>query len=86
MGYILILALLIPLLAVVLDSPPARALAKRLERTPDQPGDGSGRVEMLEAELQRLTEQVNGLEEETRFLRSLLEQRPRRSELPPGGD
>jgi hypothetical protein len=38
----------------------------------------------LEAEVQRLSDQVGQLEEESRFLRRLLEERPRRSGLGPG--
>lgn len=86
MAGILLIALLIPLLAVVLDSPPARALATRLEgKAPGLEGAGDAdRMAALEAEVQRLSDQVGQLEEESRFLRRLLDERPRRSGLGPG--
>ena len=87
MAGILLVALLIPLLAVVLDSAPARALATRWERrAPEGAGaQGDARMAALEADVQRLSDQVASLEEEGRFLRNLLEARPGRSGLSPGG-
>ena len=88
MAGILLVALLIPLLAVVLDSAPARALATRLERG-DPEGVTSGerdRLAALESEVERLSEQVASLEEQGRFLRELLEERPPSRGLPPGDD
>lgn len=87
MAAILLVALLIPLLAVILDSAPARALATRWEgRGPDGAvARGDERLAALEAEVQRLSDQVEVLEEEGRFLRRLLEERPARSGLPPAG-
>jgi hypothetical protein len=85
MAGILLVALLIPLLAVVLDSAPVRALATRLERRGGEvatPHDGA-RLAALEGEVQRLADQVASLEEEGRFLRQLLERRRPEPGLPP---
>ncbi len=84
---IFILVLLIPILAIVLDSPVGRALAGRLERR----SIGSGmedvtaeRLSFLEGELERLTTEVRRLEEESQFLHKLLTERPASEALPPG--
>ncbi len=85
-GLVIILALMIPLLAVVLDSQLGRALAARLERrdVPAAAGD-EPRLAALEAELERLAQDVRRLEEETRFVQQLLDARPEgESALPPG--
>jgi hypothetical protein len=83
---VVVLALLIPLIAVVLDSQLGRALAARLER--DRPASDDGmtqRIAQLEAEVERLSGEVLRLEEETSFLHRLLEQKPTtRVQLPPG--
>jgi hypothetical protein len=89
MGWIiLILALMIPLIAVVLDSHLGRALAdyiiKRGARE-IEPGNASSRLAALETEVERLNAEVLRLEEETTFLHKLLESKPRtRGDLPPG--
>ena len=73
---IIIVALLIPLLAIILDSAPARALAARMER--DRPDDVAGvdhRIAALESEVERLTGEVERLSEEGAFLHRLLEPR-----------
>ena len=83
---LLLLVLLIPLLAVVLDSSIARALAKRLEGsapselTPDE----IRRLKGLQNEVDRLSDEVARLQEQGEFLQRLLEERPRRDALPPG--
>ena len=84
---IFVLVLLIPILAIVLDSPVGRALAGRLERK----GLGSGaeeltgeRLSYLEGEFERLTSEVRRLEEESQFLNKLLTERPASETLPPG--
>lgn len=66
-------ALLIPMLAIVLDSPLSKALARRLER-PRQPGEQPGheRLAFLEAEVERLGAEVERLDEENRFFQKLL--------------
>jgi hypothetical protein len=85
---ILVLVVLIPLLAIVLDSQVGRAIASRLE------GKGGAvlpdallqRISDLEGEVDRLSSEVERLDEEGRFLQKLLEDRSRDSErrLPPG--
>ncbi len=84
---IFILVLLIPILAIVLDSPVGRALAGRMER----PGLSTGgedvtseRLSYLEGEVERLTTEVRRLEEESQFLNQLLTDRPASRALPPG--
>jgi hypothetical protein len=89
MGWIVvILALMIPLIAVVLDSHLGRALADYVTRR----GGGSAlpegavtkRLAVLETEVDRLSAEVTRLEEETVFLHRLLEAKPGQNpELPP---
>ena len=83
---IFILVLLIPILAIVLDSPVGRALAGRLERRNLGSGDNvtAERLSYLEGELERLTTEVRRLEEESQFLHKLLTERPASEALPPG--
>lgn len=74
---LIFLVLLIPLAAVVLDSQLGRALASRLETRRDPGVDGvERRVAVLESEVERLGMEVQRLEEESRFLRRLLADRP----------
>ena len=89
MGWIiLILALMIPLIAVVLDSHLGRALADYiLKRGNDSldTGTANKRLTALEGEVERLNAEVLRLEEETTFLHKLLESKPQtKRELPPG--
>jgi cell division protein FtsB len=83
---VLLVALLIPLTAVILDSQVGRALAARLER--DRAGLDAGaaqRLGTLESEVDRLSREVQRLDEESAFLQRLLEdRRPGGGELPPG--
>ena len=84
---ILFLALLIPILAIVLDSQVGRALASRLEtRSLEQPDDlMAERIGYLEGEVERLSEELGRLDEESRFLQQLLDERPGGAgALPPG--
>jgi hypothetical protein len=89
MGWIVvILALMIPLIAVVLDSPLGKALAdyvSRLGSASSFPeGQVTQRVAALETEVDRLSGEVHRLEEETVFLHRLLEAKPGQNpELPP---
>ncbi len=81
-GFFFLLVLLIPLLAVILDSQLGRALARRVEGgAPD-----SARLARLEAELDRLTAEVERLQEQAEFTTRLLEERGREGRLPPGED
>ncbi len=84
---IFVLVLLIPILAIVLDSPVGRALARRLEGRELSPGADkmtSERLSYLEGEVERLTTEVRRLEEESQFLNNLLTDRPASQVLPPG--
>ena len=85
-GAIVVLALMIPLIAVVLDSHLGRALAQRLEPGRSTPDDGiNKRVAQLETEVERLNGELLRLNEETAFLNKLLESKPAaHAELPPG--
>jgi hypothetical protein len=83
---VVILALMIPLIAVVLDSHLGRALAEAVTRRGAPPESGSSpRLTALESEVERLNRELQRLEEETQFLHRLLEAKPsRQGELPPG--
>ncbi|HET9439318.1 MAG TPA: hypothetical protein VFO52_04075 [Longimicrobiales bacterium] len=89
MGWIIIIiALMIPLVAIVLDSHLGRALADYVTRRSGTPpidgGVSSQRLLALENEVERLNGEVLRLEEETQFLHRLLESKPSpRGELPP---
>ncbi|HEX6939610.1 MAG TPA: hypothetical protein VF158_09370 [Longimicrobiales bacterium] len=83
---IFILALLIPLVAVILDSQLGRALAARLERGRAAGGSVDERLAALEGEVERLTREVQRLEDETDFLRRLLEAKPARGSALPSGE
>lgn len=86
---IIVLALLIPeILSTVLDSRLARAIAARLESggagAPDEAT--AERIRYLEGEVDRLSEDVRRLQEESDFLQNLLTDRRTDSgtRLPPG--
>jgi hypothetical protein len=81
---ILLVALLIPIMGIVVDSPIGRALARRLEgpqAVPPGLSELAKKVELLEAEVDDLTRSVQTLQDENAFLQRLLE--PQRSPLPP---
>jgi hypothetical protein len=79
---VLLVALLIPLIAVILDSQIGRALAARLEGRSDTLSDR--RLAALENEVDRLSRELQRLDEESTFLHKLLEQKPAHDALPPG--
>jgi uncharacterized small protein (DUF1192 family) len=87
---ILVLVVLIPLLAIVLDSSVGRALASRLERRSlDGPSDlMAERIAFLEGEMERLTTEITRLDEESQFVTKLLSGRSESAgaTLPPGDD
>lgn len=83
-AFVIILVLLIPLLAIVIDSQFGQALADRISGGRREAGSLQGRVESLEADVRYLTESVESLREETVFLRSLLEGRDETRSLTPG--
>lgn len=84
---VLLLLLMIPLLAIVIDSEFGRALARRIARDQSE-GDGQvqERLSSLEGEVRYLSETLEAVRDETGFLRSLLDEKP--AELPklPAGD
>ena len=82
----LLVALLIPILGIVVDSPIGRALARRLEGPQQTPPDVlalAKRVELLEAEMDDLTRGMQSLQDENAFLQRLLSDSSSRSTLPP---
>lgn len=81
---VLVIVLLIPLVAIVLDSQVGRALANRLERSaPALPPEEAERLRALEAEVDRIADEVARLNEQGEFLHRLVAERPKQ-ELPPG--
>ena len=83
---ILIVALLIPIIGIVVDSPIGRALARRLEgpqQSPPAVSELAKKVELLEAEIDDLARSVQTLQDENAFLQRLLEDPPQRVPLPP---
>lgn len=87
-GLVLLLALLIPVLGIIIDSPIGRALARRLEGPePVAPElkELAKKVELLEAEVDDLTRNVDSLREDNAFLTRLIEDAPARRPLPPAG-
>jgi chaperonin cofactor prefoldin len=86
LGIILLVALMIPIVGIVLDSPVGKALGRRLEgpeHAPPALADLARRVEVLESEIDELHRSVKSLEEENQFLQRLLEDSPRTSLPPP---
>ena len=91
-GLALLLALCIPIVAILLDSPVGRALGARLERQPRLPADDDSpvaelerRLHLLEGDVEILQHTVTQLREESQFLQSLLEENRGRPLLPPDG-
>lgn len=85
-GIILIIALLIPIMGIIIDSPIGRALARRLEGPePVAPeiSDLAKKVDLLESEVDDLTRLVQSLQEETTFLQRLIEDQQSRPRIPP---
>ena len=83
---ILLVALLIPIMGIVVDSPIGRALARRLEgpqQAPPALTDLAKKVELLEAEVDDLARSVQTLQDENAFLQRLLENPSQRVTLPP---
>ena len=74
---IVLVVLMIPILAIVLDSQLGRALASRLERRGLGEGDGmvAERMAYLEGEVERLSSELERLDEESRFMTRLLSER-----------
>ncbi|HYT03870.1 MAG TPA: hypothetical protein VEM13_03190 [Gemmatimonadales bacterium] len=74
---VLIVALMIPITAILLDSPLGRSVARRLEGQGD--GGGAGvrqlerRIEALETDLEDVNRSLAGMREELQFVQRLLE-------------
>ena len=87
---ILVLVVLIPLLAIILDSQVGKALAARLEqRGLGSPADVTAeRIAFLEGEVERLSSEIARLDEQSEFVHKLLTERQpgREAALPPGDD
>lgn len=87
LGLIVLVALMIPVVAILADSPIGRAMARRLEGNPgSNPASAelARKVEVLEGEVDDLHRAVDSLREENQFLQRLLEdQAARRPNLPP---
>jgi len=76
LAVILLVALMIPIAAILVDSPLGRSVARRLE------GQGEGasevkvlerRIEALESDIEDLTRSVSGMHDELQFVQRLLE-------------
>jgi uncharacterized SAM-binding protein YcdF (DUF218 family) len=83
---ILLVALLIPIMGIVVDSPIGRALARRLDgpqASPPALTELAKKVELLEAEVDDLMRSVQVLQDENAFLQRLLEDPSQRRTLPP---
>ena len=88
LGLIILAIVLVPVMAILIDSPIGRALARRVEgpveAAPPPVLELARKVELLEAEMDDLHRTVERLQEENQFLQKLLEDGGRRSSLPPG--
>jgi hypothetical protein len=86
---ILLVALLIPIMGIVVDSPIGRALARRLEGPREVPpglAELAKKVELLEAEIDDLTRAVHSLQDDNVFLQRLRADPASRAILPPRSD
>src|SRR5207244_12268089 len=80
---VLVIALMIPITAILLDSPLGRSMARRLEGQGDGGGAGSGggaggrrleqRGEALETDLEDLNRSIAGMREELQFVQRPME-------------
>jgi len=83
LAVILIVALLIPVAAILLDSPLGRSVARRLDGGAGAVGGAAGptpelrdlqrKVEVLETEIEDLTRSLAGMRDEVQFMQRLLE-------------
>lgn len=90
-GLALLVALCIPIVALLVDSEIGRALGARLARHHAVPPAGEAaadlerRLALLEGDVEMLQRSVDELREENEFLRRLLEEGPGRTSLPRDG-
>lgn len=86
-GIIMLVALMIPIFGILVDSPIGRAIARRLEgpqqTIPANVTELARKVELLEAEVDDLSRAVDTLKEENQFFQKLLEDQASRPSLPP---
>ena len=71
LGIILLVALMIPIIGILIDSPIGRALARRVEgpqQIPPGVADLAQRVQLLEGEVDDLNRSVQQLQEENLLL------------------
>ena len=83
---LVLVALLIPIMGIVSDSPIGRALGRRLEGPQEIPPaltELAKKVELLEAEIDDLSRSVQTLQDENAFLQRLLADPAQRPNLPP---
>jgi hypothetical protein len=83
LGVVVLLLMMIPLTAIVLDSEVGRALARRLGSGYSE-AEEEARLKRLEEEVKYLSESVQSLQDETGFIRKLLEKPKPQDSLPPG--
>lgn len=86
LGVLLLVALMIPIMGLVIDSPIGRAIARRVEGPQEVPAnlaDLARKVEALESEVEDLRSTVQTLQEENQFFQRLLEENPRPTLPPP---
>jgi len=90
LGLVFLAILLIPIIAILMESPIGRALARRLEgpveAAPPPLVELAKKVQLLEAEIDDLHGTVEALQEENQFIQKLLEDGGRRQALPPSAD
>ena len=79
LAVILIVALMIPVAAILVDSPLGRSIARRLEghgngsAPPPELRDLQRKVDLLETEIEDLNRSVTGMRDELQFVQRLLE-------------
>ena len=84
--FVLLVALMIPILAIVLDAPALRHfLEARRQAEPGQLEELSRKISLLEDQVDDLGRAVEALKEENQFLHQLLQNppRPASQRLPP---
>jgi len=87
-AFVIILGMivLIPVLAILIDSPLSEALARRIASRDATPGSNA-RLDAVEKEMEYLLQTVESLRDESAFVRSLVEGRAEERALPaPSGE
>jgi hypothetical protein len=79
LAVILLVALMIPITAILVDSPVGRSIARRLDGQSERAEGGRDvtalerRVDALESDLADVTRSLSGMREELQFVQRLLE-------------